>query len=220
MSALWRFGCEASGRDAASGEDRLGFAPEGCDAAAWRALTTEPRRYGFHATLKAPFRLAEGTSRAALGAAIAALAREIAPFDAGPLAVSTLALGGGSAFVALTLSAPPPALARLEARAVAELDRFRAPLSDAERARRDPARLTARQRETFARWGYPYALADFRLHFTLTNAVAEAEAIVAMLKREFARRVADPTLVVDAIVLFAQKPNGEFVVDERFPLKG
>ena len=59
-SALWRFGSDVIGRDAASGERNAGFALDGFDAAAWRALTSEPRRYGFHATLKAPFRLAEG----------------------------------------------------------------------------------------------------------------------------------------------------------------
>ena len=37
-----------------------------CDAEDWSALTVEPRRYGFHATLKAPFELAEGTDAQAL----------------------------------------------------------------------------------------------------------------------------------------------------------
>jgi hypothetical protein len=100
------------------------------------------------------------------------------------------------------------------------LDAFRAPLNEAERVRRDPLRLTPRQRETFERWGYPYALAEFRLHFTLTNAVEEAGRIAETLAREFAARVADPTLVVDALALFVQKPNGDFVVDQRFPLGG
>ena len=95
-SALWRFGSAVVGRDAASGEPRLGFAPDGFDAAAWRDMTTEPRRYGFHATIKAPFRLAEDASLSDLSAALAELARAAArPFAAGRLAVSTLALGEG-----------------------------------------------------------------------------------------------------------------------------
>src|SRR5579872_6958585 len=36
------------------------------DAAAWAELTAEPRRYGFHATLKAPFRLAPSCTEAEL----------------------------------------------------------------------------------------------------------------------------------------------------------
>jgi len=219
-SALWRFGSAVVGRDAASGELRSGFAPDGFDAAAWRNMTTEPRRYGFHATIKAPFRLAEDASLSDLSTSLAELAHAERPFAAGRLAVSTLALDEASAFVALTPTAPTPEIARLEARVVRGLDSFRAPLNETERARRDPARLTARQRETFDRWGYPYALADFRLHFTLTNAVDEAERLAETLAREFAARVADPTLVVDALALFVQKPNGEFVIDQRFPLGG
>ena len=88
--------------------------PTGFDAAAWRDLTTEPRRYGFHATIKAPFRLAEDTSLSDLSAALAELAHAEKPFAAGPLAVSTLALGEGTAFVALTPPAPSPEIARLE----------------------------------------------------------------------------------------------------------
>jgi hypothetical protein len=218
--ALWRFGSAVVGRDAASGEARLGFAPDGFDAAKWRDMTTEPRRYGFHATIKAPFRLAEDANRTELSDALAELARQSRPFAAGPLAVSTLALGEAGAFVALTPPAPSPDIARLEERVVRGLDPFRAPLNDAERARRNPARLTERQRQSFERWGYPYALADFRLHFTLTNAVDNAARVAEALARAFAARVADPELVVDALALFVQKPDGEFVIDQRFPFGG
>ena len=219
-SALWRFGSAVVGRDAASGEAQLGFAPDGFDAEAWRAMTTEPRRYGFHATIKAPFRLADGANRSELSDALAQLAQQSRPFAAGRLAVSTLALGEAGAFVALTPPAPSPETTRLEERIVRGLDPFRAPLNETERSRRDPARLTARQRETFERWGYPYALADFRLHFTLTNSIDGARHIAATLAREFASCVADAELWVDALALFVQKPDGEFIIDQRFPLGG
>jgi hypothetical protein len=219
-SALWRFGTAVVGRDAASGEPRLGFAPDGFDAAEWRNMTTEPRRYGFHATIKAPFRLADGANRSELSDALAELAQQSRPFAAGRLAVSTLAFGGASAFVALTPPAPTPEIAQLEERVVRGLDPFRAPLNETERSRRDPAPLTERQRETFERWGYPYALAEFRLHFTLTNAIDDAEHIAVTLAREFAGCVADAELLVDALALFVQKPDGEFIIDQRFPLGG
>ena len=150
-------------------------------------MTSEPRRYGFHATIKAPFRLAEDASLSDLSAALAALAHANRPFAAGPLAVSALSLAEGAAFVALTPRAPSTEIAQLEERIVVGLDAFRAPLDESERARRDPARLTERQRETFERWGYPHALAEFRLHFTLTNALVEADRVVAALEREFER---------------------------------
>ena len=61
-SALWRFGSEVIGRDAASGAELSSFALDGFDAETWRGMTVEPRRYGFHATIKAPFRLSENES--------------------------------------------------------------------------------------------------------------------------------------------------------------
>ncbi len=219
MSALWRFGCDVLGRDAVTGERRSGFAIDGIDAEAWRELTAEPRRYGFHATLKAPFRLAAGMSADELFQAVAALAGALAPFEAGPLGVSTLAAGTNRAFVALTPIAPSGELTRLENAVVRSLDHFRAPLTDGERLRRDPARLTPRQRDTFETWGYPFALDEFRPHFTLTNAIAEAETIAAALAQEFERRVASPLLRVDALALFAESgPDRAFTILRRFPL--
>jgi 2'-5' RNA ligase len=220
-SALWRFGCDVLGRDALTGDESASFAIDGIDAAEWRERTAEPRRYGFHATLKAPFRLKDGARLDELFQAVAALAGAHRPFEAGPLGVSTIAAGRERAFVALTPVAPSPELARLEGAAVRGLDAFRAPLDDGERERRKAQRLSPRQRETLENWGYPFALDEFRPHFTLTNALADAEAVAAALAREFARRVASPLLTVDALVLFAQeRAGGDFAVMRRFPLGG
>jgi hypothetical protein len=71
------------GRDALSGESLSGFAIPGTDAQGWRELTAEPRRYGFHATLKAPFRLAAGLSADELFQAVAALADTLQPSGGG-----------------------------------------------------------------------------------------------------------------------------------------
>jgi Protein of unknown function (DUF1045) len=220
-SDLWRFGCETIGRDAATGEERPGFPVEGFDADGWREVTREPRRYGFHATLKAPFRLSDAAGPDELSAAVAELASGLSPFEVGPLGVSTLATGGGRAFVALTPLAPSAELARLESVAVRFLDRFRAPLTAGERARRNPERLSARQREMLENWGYPYALDEFRLHFTLTGAIADFEPVAAALSRAYAERVASPLLTVDALVLFVQDGlSGHFAILRRFPFGG
>lgn len=220
-SALWRFGCDMLGRDAANGERSSPFAVDGIDAEAWRELTAEPRRYGFHATLKAPFRLAVGKSANELSQAVATLAGALTPFDAGPLGVSTIALGRNRAFVALTPMAPSAELARLEHTVVRSLDAFRAPLSATERERRNPERLSPRQREMLDAWGYPYALDEFRPHFTLTNAVEGAEPIAGMLAQEFKRRVDLPLLRVDALALYAESgPERAFTILRRFPLGG
>lgn len=59
-SALWRFGSATLGYDAITGRDIAFAVPPGCEALDWQELIAEPRRYGFHATLKAPFELANG----------------------------------------------------------------------------------------------------------------------------------------------------------------
>ena len=223
-SELWRFGSRVIGRDAASGVDISGFALEGWSAPDWRAATQEPRRYGFHATLKAPFRLAEACDEAALRGAVQALARDVAPFDLGALEVSWLPASGGRGFVALTPTAAAPGraeLAALESRAVRELEPLRAPLSEAERARRAPERLTPRQRDYLDRFGYPYVLDEFRLHFTLSGPVARPDALAQALARHYRREVASPHYRVEAIALFAQaEAGGPFRIVEQFPLQG
>ena len=47
------------------------------------ALTAAPRKYGFHATLKPPFRLADGTSAADLAQATAQVAARLAQLERG-----------------------------------------------------------------------------------------------------------------------------------------
>lgn len=219
-SALWRFGSDVIGRDAASGAPSAPFALEGFNAERWRGMTAEPRRYGFHATIKAPFRLRENERFEDLCEAAATLAAAQAPFELRPLRISTIAPGADRAFVAVTPSTRSEALARLESEVVRALDRFRAPLTEAERARRNPERLSPRQRDLLERWGYPYALEEFRAHFTLTDAITDFAPVAAALAREFARRVAPPSLTVDALVLFAQlQPGGDFTILSRFPFR-
>src|SRR5208283_4332177 len=53
-------------------------------------VTTEPRLYGFHATLKPPMRLAEGRQWVDVLALTREMAGNIAPFDLPPLAVMDL----------------------------------------------------------------------------------------------------------------------------------
>src|ERR1700733_9969223 len=69
-SDLDRFGTHLLGYDALSGEERP--FPSGIETTVpdWRDLTQDPRKYGFHATLKAPFSLAQGKTAAELLSAL------------------------------------------------------------------------------------------------------------------------------------------------------
>ena len=86
--------------------------------------TASARRYGFHATLKAPFHLAEGETESALDQAVAA-------FSAGadPIMLSKLVPARLDGFLALVPGSPAPDVDRFAAEVVTVFDRFRAPLS-------------------------------------------------------------------------------------------
>src|SRR5574341_1305941 len=78
---LWRAGCAWLGRDARAGEPPGAPPPH----------AGEPWRYGFHATLKPPLRLAPGRGEAELLAELQRLVREHEPFEMPVLRVGTLA---------------------------------------------------------------------------------------------------------------------------------
>jgi putative phosphonate metabolism protein len=130
------------------------------------AITAEPRRYGFHATLKAPFRLGQNKTLQELLDRTSAVAAKLAPLALGPL--RAVSLGN---FVALTPRQPSAELQTLAANCVVALDDMRAPLTPEDLARRRVERLDAREMELLNSYGYPYVLERFRLHFSLTGPV-------------------------------------------------
>ena len=209
---LWTAGCAWLGRDPESGATTAGGA---CRA--------EPRRYGFHATLKAPFGLREGASRSQLLAALTRFADERSPFDMPPLAVATL-----GDFVALRPVARDAAAAGQPLRALADdcvrlFDDFRAPPSGAELARRLAADLDAGQRGNVDRWGYPHVFDRWRFHMTLSDslpATVEGDrasaALVADATRHFAAALASPLRCAGIALFVEDAPGADFRLDRRF----
>jgi len=181
----------------------------------WEALSEAPRRYGFHATLKAPFELAEGVSEHDLLVAVAALARSLSAVETGPLVLSDR-----NAFFALRPMTPDHGGLRALAQACVEgLDHLRAPLSPADMARRLAAVLTERQRVSLERFGYPYTGPDFHFHMTLSEQVpADQRARV----RTGLEAVLPPLpifLLIDDIVVCRQfERSGAFKLLARFAL--
>ena len=134
-----------------------------------RAHVSEPWRYGFHATLKAPLRLAPGCSEAGLRDAVAQLAQRTARFVMPALSVQWL-----DNFLALQPQAPLAAthpLHRLADACVTELDAWRAEPSPDELQRRLATPLSAEQRALLQRHGYPHVLGHWRFHMTLSNSL-------------------------------------------------
>jgi len=90
---LWRFGCDGIGRDALTGAPCEGFSLEGYRPQSWRNMTSDAR-YGFHATLKAPFPLRLDLDVPDLYDSVAEFARKHSPFDAGDIKVATVKVEG------------------------------------------------------------------------------------------------------------------------------
>ncbi|WMT79030.1 DUF1045 domain-containing protein [Bradyrhizobium sp. Ash2021] len=199
-SVLDRFGADLLGYDAYRGDD-LPFPGDVTLARPdWRDLTQDPRKYGFHATLKAPMALAPGRTEAELAAAcesFAATARSIPMIE--PV------VGSISGFIAVMLAKPSTELVQFVGDVTREFDSFRAPLTAGDRARRNPEKLTPRQCEYLDRWGYPYVMEEFRFHMTLTGRLDEARRVpvMAMLRDRFSA-IGLKTLAIDRIALFRQ----------------
>jgi putative phosphonate metabolism protein len=200
------------GRDAVSGAELSQPAIAGVDIA---EVTADARGYGFHATLKPPFRL-QGDVQAALQAAQDFAARTAA-FALPPLQITDL-----DGFLALREAEPCPALHALADGAVTALDPHRAPATEAEIARRKPEKLSPRQREYLASWGYPYVFAEWRFHMTLTRRLTPAEkAIILPAVNEALGDTLSLTRTVSDICVFAQAaPGAPFTILERLKLHG
>jgi putative phosphonate metabolism protein len=177
-------------------------------------LTAEPRKYGFHGTIKPPFRLAEGHDLASLSAAVEAVAQSLPAvrFDG----LQMVALAG---FLALVPTGDTGRLCNLAGEVVARLDRLRAPLTAAEVARRRPERLTERQRALLNQYGYPYVMEEFRFHLTLSGPVTEAELglLMPLARAHFA--LPEP-FILRELCLFGEDEGGAFHLLHRYSLAG
>jgi len=187
------------GRSAFTGAAAPAEAPAG-------ALAHVPARYGFHATMRAPFRLAAGATEGDLLAAFGAHAAAHPP-----LAVA-LKLGRLHNFLALLAEDAGP-VAEAERLILHAFEPLRAPLTREERARRDPDRLDAVGRALLDRWGYPHVLERFTFHMTLTGPMdpADVDAVEAAAKARFGPLLGEPLTLVHA--LFREDaPGGPFHV--------
>ncbi len=207
---LATFGATWLGWDAARGKAVPQPPVDGIEAA-----TQAPRKYGFHGTLKAPFRLHGSQAVDALQTAAADLATRLAP-----VALTALVLKPLGGFLALVPGDASDALADLASRCVTELDRFRAPLSQVDLDRRRASGLTPRQDELLQRWGYPYILEEFRFHMTLTGRLDPTR--MARFQAEIAARLPDLPIpyIVDQIALAGERADGRFETLHRYALTG
>lgn len=179
-----------------------------------REITVEPSRYGFHGTIRAPFRPAVGVGEDLIRSTVADLANTLSPVICEGLRTEVL-----QGFVALTAVGCEAALLDLGAAVVEGTNALRAPLTEAEIARRRPDRLSSRQRDLLDRWGYPYVMEEFRFHLTLTDRLDDPEPVRAALEGYFAPVLPRP-FVIEDLCLFGEDAAGRFHLIHRYALRG
>jgi len=208
---LAEFGALWLGWDSTKGQRVAHPDVAGLDVA---AITATPRKYGLHGTLKAPFRLAG--SLEALQDTAAHFAQHQAPV---PLNQMTLRHDHG--FVALRPMGDVSALNGFASDIVRAFDPHRAPLTDADIARRRKANLSPRQDQQMLDWGYPFIFEDFHFHLTLSGRldVQAGTEVITALTPMLTPLVPNP-MMIDTITLMGEDSDGMFHQLHHYALTG
>ena len=218
---LYRYGSSILGYDCYSG-DAIDlpeeFGQESDKAAVnWRELSAAPRPYGFHATLKAPFYLSPACTERQLVNALqnfAGLGHAVHSF-----APTVRLINGFFAVVPLKSEA---SLDSLAASCTTIFDAYRAPMSPRDRARHIALGLNQNQIQNLDRWGFPYVLAEFKFHMTLTGQVPvrRRKAVLGTLLDGLHHTQVERTILVDRLALLKQPaPDVSFRVVGESALK-
>jgi hypothetical protein len=188
----------------------------GLDVSRHQMLTAEPRRYGWHATLKAPMRLASDANLSALRDRLALICKDHRSIELPDLAVARM-----GSFLALRPANAPDALGTLANDCVQRLQPFAAALSEDEIARRRRVPMTAHEDELMLAWGYPWVLDRFRFHYSLTGSLqgVEEEIVEQLLAAAHAHFASLPPHRLDCVSIFIEPTAGaDFVLLEQMRL--
>ena len=221
-SVWWQAGADWLGRDPM----HTGLHPQtsipGVPELLFAELTKDARRYGFHATLKAPFELREGFSANDLEAMASAFSAVQQVLPVGALHVRRL-----GQFLALLPASEHQALRALAMRCVSYFDLLRAAPDQQSLTRRRRAGLSARQEELLLQWGYPYTEEEYHFHLTLTDAMNDSNtspdlqyAIRKAAEQHFQLPAQNAALSIDGLTIFREAyPGADFQFWRRFPFQ-
>ena len=215
-SNLHSIGSQWLGRDSNSGKSINQPNIKGISSSYLYTVTKTPRRYGFHATLKAPFRLNKEFTLKDLCSQIQRLSALSKTFSI------TLKVGKLGNFIALMMDPNEQKMQNLASNLVETLDYFRAPLYQEEIDKRRMSTLTTREDKNLLKWGYPYVFDDFRFHMTLTEKIScrsDQELMVSAASSHFSKDL-ENAIKVSSISLFVQESSeADFLQIEQFALE-
>ncbi len=208
---LWDAGNAWLGRD-----PELGVCVPQPELPGMAEITSAPRLYGFHATLRPPMRLATGWED--FISAAEGIAAHTADFAMPRLEVTVL-----DGFLALCMAAACPELHDLADRCVLASDPHRMRPDAAEIARRRATGLPPHEDALLLRWGYPYVMERWRFHMTLSRRLSNAElAIVRPAADAHFAPALSCSRRAGQIAVFTQAASGgapsPFLIGERLPL--
>ena len=225
-TALARLGSALLGRDSETGHNVAQPVFAGLSQERLHTLTDGARRYGLHATLKAPFFLKPGMPEREL-----LLAATHFAVDRKAIILPRLQLARLGSFFAFVPSEGSPKERQIlhrvnvfAADVVTFFDHFRAAPTEQETARRNPHTLSVRQRALLADWGYPYVFDEYRFHITLTDCLrssTEAQAMGENLGAYFVK-IGNENMVIASICICKQILDDsicEFTLLKRFHLQ-
>ena len=212
---LASFGSAWLGWDIATGQNTDPLSLSGVPLPA-SIVTARASKYGFHATLKAPFVLSEDADQAAVEAEFEGLSAQTAPVHVGSLKMAAL-----GRFLALVPKDQPNALTALASDIVNRFEPFRAPMTDDVLALKNKPHLSDRQRSNLENFGAPHVHEDFRFHMTLTDRLSKPhlDAVHDALLNHLAELLMYP-LTLDALSLVGEAEDGQFHLIRRYPLNG
>ena len=181
-----------------------------------KKFTEQPKKYGFHATIKAPF-IMKGSKRST---------ELISAFDefaeiCSPVVLEGLEVKKLGDFLAFRPVGSEEKLNSLVANVVEHFDRFRAPLTQKEIVKRRRTKLTTIQEALMKKWGYPFVMSEFQFHITLTGPLCQNDADMAYsaVRSLFGGIIKEP-FKVNSLCLAGEDENGRFHLIKRFELLG
>ncbi len=181
-------------------------------------LTAHPRRYGWHATMKAPFVLRGDTDFNQLKNELELVCSQFKSFQMPRLQVTRL-----DDFLALTPTGDTTEISRVERACVTQLHKLAAPLPPDELLRRRTAGLSLAKDSMLLKWGYPYVLDYFRFHMSLTGPLRDCSELQIQSLLNFASEKFDALSVCqfESLAIFAEPERGaDFVLLEHCMFSG
>lgn len=179
-------------------------------------LTRAPFHYGFHGTLKPPFRLHDATSKELLCEELDHFCNQRSPFI-----LEGLEIGWIGKFLCLRPVKSSDKMNKLARDAVRQFDSFREDMSFTELKKRRTQGLTPQQDALLLQWGYPYVMDEFCFHLTLSSKIEDAQERT-QVEEEARRHFSSDMLQeipVDGISLFVETDEQPMTLLRFFPFK-